>query len=92
MLQGSKDVVAGWRKRVRRLIDVLPTLQDAPARAAVGLRAVLRLRDLADLCRWMQDDFVTESEWREIPTEIELAPGVTVAIPKDMIWLPKALP
>lgn len=49
---------------------------------------ILRLRDLRDLCRWMQDDFVCEEEWREIPDQIELAPGVSISIPKKQLWLP----
>lgn len=43
--------------------------------------ALLRLRDLRDLCRWMSGDFVNPLEWREIPKQIELAPGVIVKVP-----------
>ena len=43
---------------------------------------LLRLRDLQDLQRWFKNDYVNESEWREIPDEIELAPGVKLKIPK----------
>ena len=49
---------------------------------------LLRLRDLVDLSRWMRNDFGGEQEWREIPAEIELAPGVTIAIPKRRLWVP----
>jgi hypothetical protein len=51
-------------------------------------QTLLRLRDLSDLCRWMKGDYVNEAEWREIPSIIELAPGVTIAIPKKEIWTP----
>jgi Restriction endonuclease/XPA protein C-terminus len=51
-------------------------------------QTLLRLRDMKDLSRWMKNDFVNESEWREIPEQIELAPGVTIQIPKQQLWLP----
>lgn len=41
---------------------------------------LMRLRDLADLRRWIREDFVNEAEWREIPEVIELAPGIRVPI------------
>jgi hypothetical protein len=36
---------------------------------------IIRLRDFDDLRRWIADNFVDEAEWREIPSEIEYAPG-----------------
>lgn len=45
-------------------------------------RGFLRLRDFADLKRWIADNFWAEQEWREIPSKIVLAPGVTVDVPK----------
>ena len=51
-------------------------------------QALLRLRDLNDLRRWLQRDFVNEHEWREIPSEVELAPGVRITIPKPKIIIP----
>jgi hypothetical protein len=50
-------------------------------------QTLLRLRDMKDLSRWMKNDFVNESEWREIPDQVELAPGVTIKIPKLKILL-----
>ncbi len=44
--------------------------------------ALLRLRDIADLRRWLHDDFVNENEWREIPKSIQLAPGIQLLIPR----------
>lgn len=49
---------------------------------------LLRLRDGKDLCRWLKRDFVNEAEYREIPNEITVAPGVTLAVPKTELWLP----
>lgn len=43
---------------------------------------ILRLRDLEDLKRWLRGDFVNEAEWREIPERIELAPGISISIPR----------
>lgn len=40
----------------------------------------LRLRDGGDVCRWLSGDFSRESEWKELPDEIDLAPGVTVPL------------
>jgi restriction endonuclease Mrr len=51
-------------------------------------QTLLRLRDLADLRRWIRNDFNNPCEWREIPGQIELAPGVSVTIPKKKLWLP----
>jgi len=49
---------------------------------------LLRLRDSKDLCRWMRHDFINEAEYREIPNEITVAPGVTIAVPKTELWIP----
>lgn len=46
---------------------------------------ILRLRDLRDLQRWLRNDFVNESEWREIPERLVLAPGVEIVIPRPKI-------
>jgi predicted Mrr-cat superfamily restriction endonuclease len=48
-------------------------------------RHFLRLRDFTDLRRWLQGQYGTEEDWREIPDRIELAPGVVVEIPKPRI-------
>jgi len=52
-------------------------------------RAILRLRDLEDLKRWLRNDFENESEWREIPESIEVAPGVRIFIPRKSVIVPK---
>ncbi len=46
--------------------------------------ALLRLRDLKDLKRWLRNDFINDAEWREIPAVLELAPGVTIALPRRL--------
>jgi hypothetical protein len=40
-----------------------------------------RLRDFEDLKRWLENDFSDEREFRELPDEIELAPGVRIKLP-----------
>ena len=48
----------------------------------------LRLRDFMDLKRWLQDQWGTEEDWREIPDRVELAPGVVIEIPRPRIAYP----
>ncbi len=48
-------------------------------------RAFLRLRDFQDLVKWIEDNFWSEEEWREIPDKVTLAPGVTIEIPKPRL-------
>lgn len=43
---------------------------------------IIRLRDMHDLKRWVSDNFTDEAEWREIPSEIELSPGITLKLPR----------
>jgi hypothetical protein len=43
---------------------------------------LLRLRNGQDLRHWVRSQFTDVEEWREIPTSIELCPGVVVQIPK----------
>ena len=63
--------------------------KDALWRAAQeGSRAFLRLRDFLDLKRWLQDQYGSPEDWREIPDTIELAPGVVVEVPKPHICAP----
>lgn len=48
-------------------------------------RGFLRLRGFGDLKRWIQDDFTSDQDWREIPEAIQLAPGVSIRIPRATI-------
>lgn len=41
---------------------------------------LIRLRELDDIRRWLIGNFDDDAEWREIPSYIELCPGVTVKI------------
>jgi len=50
---------------------------------------LLRMRSLPDLQRWFKNDFVNEAEWREIPNSVELAPGISISIPKPKIYVPE---
>lgn len=55
----------------------------ADARWVANQRPTLvRLRDFADVMRWIRGDFLGEMAWQEIPEAIELAPGIMVKIPK----------
>ena len=45
----------------------------------------MRLRDIRDLRRRLQNDFVNESESREVPDEVEVAPGIRIAVPKPRL-------
>jgi hypothetical protein len=40
------------------------------------------LRDFSDVHRWIHGRFIDSQDWRELPDEIELCPGVRVRIPK----------
>ena len=54
-------------------------------------RPFLRLRDFDDLKRWIQDDFTSDHDWREIPDEIHLAPGIVIRIPRPTLIQPKSV-
>jgi hypothetical protein len=45
---------------------------------------LLKLRNGLDLRRWVASQFTDDAEWREIPTSIELCPGVVVPIPRPV--------
>jgi hypothetical protein len=62
---------------------VTNTTFTADARWVAQQRSLLmRLRDIDDLRRWLRDEFLQEYEWRDLPTEIELCPGVVVKLPR----------
>jgi hypothetical protein len=42
--------------------------------------SILRLREFADIKRWLNDNFSDEEEWREIPDVIEVCPGVIIQV------------
>jgi hypothetical protein len=41
---------------------------------------LIRLRGFADIQRWLLKNFSDEAEWHDIPSEIEVCPGVVVKI------------
>lgn len=41
---------------------------------------LIRLRGFEDICRWLENNFTSDAEWREIPSSIELVPGILVKI------------
>jgi hypothetical protein len=41
---------------------------------------LVRLREFRDIRRWMFDIFDNAAEWREIPTMIQLCPGVSITL------------
>ncbi len=43
--------------------------------------AVVRLRDMHDLRRWLEGNFTDEEEWRDLPEEIEVCPGLRIRLP-----------
>jgi hypothetical protein len=45
-------------------------------------QAIIRLRDMSDLKRWIASNFTDEAEWREMPSVLELCPGVTIDLKK----------
>lgn len=50
---------------------------------------LMRLRDIKDLTRWMQNDFDNEYNWRELPTKILLPNNKEIIVPTDRIWTPR---
>jgi len=60
--------------------------QDARWAASKGdNRFFARLRDLEDIKRWLEDDFRSKEELRELPEYIELAPGVRIKTPRPAL-------
>ena len=84
------DRLLAWKDSVFRLgLIVTNTRFTASARWVAERntnRAFLRLREFADLKRWLYDNFSDNEDWSEIPTSIELAPGIVVQVPK--LYLP----
>jgi hypothetical protein len=49
---------------------------------------LVRLRDIYDIERWLANNFLDECDWREMPDEIVVCPGVVVHIPKPRVLRP----
>jgi hypothetical protein len=86
------DRLLAWRDSIFRaglLVTNTKFTSDAVWKAHKdGNANFLRLRDFTDLKRWLQDQYGTEEDWREIPNSIELAPGVVIEIPRPRITTP----
>jgi hypothetical protein len=83
------DRLLSWKDSVFRLgLLVTNTQFTAPARWIAQQernRHFLRLREFSDLKRWLYDNFDDDAEWSELPSFIELAPGVSIEIPKPTL-------
>jgi len=45
--------------------------------------SLIRLRDITDVKKWIEDNFLDEYDWREMPEFIEVCRGVTIQLPKS---------
>jgi transcriptional regulator with XRE-family HTH domain len=88
------DRLLAWKDSVFRaglLVTNTSFTKDAVWKAHNdGNAHFLRLRDFTDLKRWLQDQYGSEEDWREIPDRIELAPGIVIEIPRPRIISPFA--
>jgi transcriptional regulator with XRE-family HTH domain len=80
------DRLLSWKDSVFRL-GLLVTntgfTKDALWTAALDRNTgFLRLRDFEDMKKWIEGNLWSPTEWREIPQFIELAPGITVPVPR----------
>ena len=86
------DRLLAWKDSVFRaglLVTNTSFTNDAVWKAHKDWNAhFLRLRDFSDLKRWLQDQYGSDEDWREIPDRIELAPGIVVEIPRPRIISP----
>jgi len=48
-------------------------------------KTFLRLRGFEDLSNWIKGEIWSPTEWRELPKSIQLAPGVSVRVPRPSI-------
>lgn len=81
----ARKVGPGAVRQMQAIVDRLPfqaglivtnTAFTANARWVAQNRPhLVRLRDFDDLKRWIFDNFLDETEWREIPESIEYMPG-----------------
>ena len=72
--------------RLGLLITNTDFTQDARWHAAKeDNRFFLRLRSFEDIKRWIEDNFTSEEDWREIPDRIEITRGVWIEVPKPRV-------
>lgn len=51
--------------------------------AAMQVPRLIRLRDIADLAKWLAGDYIQQEDLRNLPEGIEIAPGVRISIPNE---------
>ena len=87
--RGDIDRLLAWKDSPFRLaLLVTNTTFTGDARWVadqMANRGFLRLRDFDDLKRWIEDNFDSEKDWREIPDCITLAPGIVVKVPRSRL-------
>jgi hypothetical protein len=87
--RAAADRLLAWkdsRFRIGLLVTNTTFSKDARWLAdQAGNKEFLRLRDFEDLKRWLQGQFDSEFDWREIPDEIVLAPGIIIPVPKGRL-------
>lgn len=93
IVTGARDVrdFAGTLRILPIAVGVLVTNTSFSFDArwiAKQLGSQMRLRDEHDLRSWIKGRFVDVGDWREIPDEIELCPGIRLRIPKGGITTP----
>jgi transcriptional regulator with XRE-family HTH domain len=84
------DRLLSWRERfdVGLLVTNTSFTADACFAAMRGNQErapFVRLRDMNDLKRWLMNDFTSTQDWREMPTSVELAPGVMIEVPRPVL-------
>jgi len=43
---------------------------------------LMQLRDIYDIRRWLENNFLDECDWRNFPDQIVICPGVVIPLPK----------
>jgi hypothetical protein len=85
------DRLASWNGpfRLGMLVTNTAFTKDAVWAAAQDRnKDFIRLRDFNGLKLWLQDQYGTEDDWRSIPDVIELAPGISIEVPKPRLFGP----
>lgn len=77
-----RDVVSYGKFQAGLLVTNSTFTPDARAWAALAPH-IVRLRDFEDLKRWIEDNFLCDEEWREVPSEVVLPSGIIIPIPRS---------
>lgn len=83
--RGVVDRLLAWKDSHFRLVVLVTNMTFTRDARWVASQAnnqpFIRLRDIVDIQRWMKGDYSSKPNWREIPKQVNLAPGVTVSVP-----------